>query len=502
MTEIKTVSINFTKQCQTIKSYEEALALVYWDMRTGIPPKGTQQRSEVVGLLSAEIFRLSTAPEFMKNLTFLKTVQDEVEPLVQALVIEMSKKAALFEAIPADEYAAYAVLQSKAEAAWSEARDQSDYKIFQPHLEEIIAYKKKFIGYWGKKATAYDTLLDQFEPGMTVAILDEVFAEVREAVIALLKQTQAAPHQPKSNLLERSFAKDKQIAFSREILTKMGFDFEAGRIDDTIHPFAITMNQGDVRITTRYDEMNFKMAVLGLIHEGGHAIYEQNIAPEYDGTPLSEGVSMGIHESQSLFYEIILGSSRAFWEDNYARFQHYAAPSFDDVSFESFYEALNVTEPSLVRIEADILTYALHIIIRYEIEKAIFNDDIDVKELPAVWKAKYKEYLGIEPKNDLEGILQDIHWAGGDFGYFPSYLLGLLNAAQLEVAMRQTIDIEATVATGDYTAIKNWLTENVHQFGKAKEPLAIMVDATGEKLNPKYLIDFLTKRYKDVYKLK
>ncbi|EUJ36322.1 carboxypeptidase M32 [Brochothrix campestris] len=502
MTNSHTVSAAFIEQCKKIKGYEEALALVYWDMRTGIPTQGTTQRSNVVGLLSAEIFRLSTEPALIENVTYLEAHHDELEPLVQALVTDISQKTARFAAIPPAEYEAYTVLQSNAEAAWEEARAQNDYSLFQPYLAEIIAYKKKFISYWGEKDTPYDTLLDQFEPGMTVAVLDELFAEVRTAMVDLLKRTQAAEHQPDASVLERPFAKDKQIAFSEEVLQKMGFDFESGRIDDTIHPFAISLNQGDVRITTRYDELNFKTAVLGLIHEGGHAIYEQNIDAQYDGTPLSEGVSMGIHESQSLFYEIILGSSEAFWQDNYARLQHYAQPAFDDVPFDVFYEALNETKPSLIRIEADILTYALHIIIRYEIEKALFNDNLDVAEVQTVWQAKYQEHLGITPANDVEGLLQDIHWAGGDFGYFPSYLLGLLNAAQLEQAMRQTIDIESVIASGNYLPIKNWLTEHVHQYGKTKTPTAIMKNATGASLQPRHLIDFLEKRYTSVYKLK
>ncbi|EUJ27089.1 thermostable carboxypeptidase [Listeria grayi FSL F6-1183] len=282
----------------------------------------------------------------------------------------------------------------------------------------------------------------------------------------------------------------------------MGFDFEAGRLDDTIHPFAIGMNPGDVRITTRYDEANFKMAVFGIIHEGGHAIYEQNFAPRLVGTNLASGASMGIHESQSLFYEIIVGSSLAFWKSNYPALQQVADSHLDNVSLEDFYRAVNLTESSLIRIEADILTYPLHIMIRYELEKALINEELEVKDLPQVWADKYEAYLGIRPENDTEGVLQDIHWSGGDFGYFPSYALGLMYAAQMYHQLQKEIpNVEKVIASDDYSPIKNWLTEHVHQYGKLKEPLEILQDTTGESLNPNYLLDLLEKRYQFVYQL-
>ncbi|HEY4553307.1 MAG TPA: carboxypeptidase M32, partial [Bacillaceae bacterium] len=273
-------------------------------------------------------------------------------------------------------------------------------------------------------------------------------------------------------------------------------------LDDTVHPFAIGLNPGDVRVTTRYDEHDWRMAIFGIIHEGGHGLYEQNISADLVGTPLCTGTSMGIHESQSLFYENIVARDRAFWEYHYDILKRYSNGQFDDVPLDDFYRAINEAKPSLIRIEADDLTYALHIIIRYEIEKALFNGELDVSQLPQVWNDKYEEYLGIRPTNDAEGLLQDVHWSGGSFGYFPSYALGYMYAAQLKAAMVKDIpEYSQLLRSGNLQPIKEWLTKHVHQFGKSKKPLEIIQDATGEGLNAQYLADYLRNKFSEVYKL-
>lgn len=284
--------------------------------------------------------------------------------------------------------------------------------MFQPYLEKLVEMNKRFISYWGYEGNKYNTLLDMYEPGVTVETLDQVFGQLREKIVPLVQQISESQNKPETSFLYEHFAKDKQRDFSLKVLEQMGYNFKAGRLDETVHPFATGLNPGDVRVTTKYDETDFRTAVFGTIHEGGHALYEQNISSDLVGTPLCSGTSMGIHESQSLFYENFVGRHPSFWKKNYELLKEYASGQFDAVSIDSFYRAINESKPSLIRIEADELTYPLHIIIRYEIEKGLFNDEIEVKDLPAIWNEKYEQYLGVKPGNDGEGVLQDVHWAG------------------------------------------------------------------------------------------
>ncbi|WP_088815114.1 MULTISPECIES: carboxypeptidase M32 [Listeria] len=482
------------------EALSEALNLVYWDIRTGIPKKGAEARAEVIGVLSEDIFKLEVSEEMAAFIAALTPHKDELGEVGRKTLEECSRLYELNKKIPAKEFAAYSKLVADAENVWGEARAENNFAKFEPLLTQIVAMKRKFIEYWGYKANKYDTLLEQYEPGMTVETLDAAFGKLRSGIMDLRKKMEQG-EVPSSKPLQVNIAKDIQKTFSERILQKMGFDFDAGRLDDTIHPFAIGLNVNDVRITTRYAEDNFKMAVFGIIHEGGHAIYEQNFDPKLSGTPLSEGASMGIHESQSLFYEIILGSSFAFWKSNFKDLAELAKPVFDAVSLEDFYRATNISESSLIRIEADILTYPLHIMIRYELEKALMNGELEVADLREAWANKYEAYLGVRPEKDSDGVLQDIHWAGGDFGYFPSYALGLMYAAQFFHTMKREIpNLDAIIASDDYTEIRKWLTKNVHQYGKLKKPLEILQDTTGESLNPDYLLDLLNERYKFVYK--
>ncbi|EUJ32973.1 thermostable carboxypeptidase [Listeria floridensis FSL S10-1187] len=497
--ETKTEFLAFLKKKAAL---EEALNLVYWDIRTKIPKKGTEGRAEVIGVLSEQIFEMEVSEEMAAFIATLAPHRAELDEITAKSLDESNRVYALNKKIPAKEFRAYSKLVAEAENVWGEARAENDFAKFAPYLEEIVTMKRKFVEYWGYEQNKYDTLLDQYEPGMTVEVLDSVFLKLRDAIMTLRGKMAREGTAPNPDLLRVTMPREKQQTFSEQILTKMGFDFDAGRLDDTIHPFAIGLNLHDVRITTRYDEDNFKMAVFGIIHEGGHAIYEQNFNPKLAGTPLKEGASMGIHESQSLFYEIILGSSFAFWKSNYKNLTK-LEPKFAQVPLEDFYRAANLSESSLVRIEADILTYPLHIMIRYELEKALMNGELEVADLKEAWNNKYEEYLGIRPEKDSEGILQDIHWAGGDFGYFPSYALGLIYAAQFFHTMeRELPELDQIIESDDYTPIREWLTEHIHQYGKLKKPLEILKDTTGEGLNPDYLIDLLNKRYEFVYNLK
>lgn len=497
------VEQSFLDYVKKIGAYEEALGVLYWDMRTGAPKKGIDQRSEVVGVLATDVFNLSTSDELKELLDQMELELDSVNEVSKRVFEEVKKEYNLSKKIPADEYKKFVVLQSKSESVWEEAKNKNDWNMFQPYLTEMVATLKKFVEYWGvTDNNPYNVLLDQYEPGMTTEILDQVFSELRERIVSLLKRISESPNQPNTDFLFKSFDKQKQESFSLDILKQLGYDFDAGRLDETVHPFATGLNRGDVRITTKYDEFDFRSAVFGTIHECGHAIYEQNVAEELTGTPLAGGASMGIHESQSLFYENFVGRNPKFWEQNYDMLQSYSPEQFGNVPMVDFLRAINEVKPSLIRIEADELTYALHIMIRYEIEKGLFNGDLKVEDLPEIWNSKYEEYLGITPSTNAEGILQDVHWAGASFGYFPSYALGYIYASQFKAAMLKDIpQFDSLLEQGDLAPIRELLTKNLHKYGALKKPLDILKAATGEGLNGKYLADYLEEKYTRIYKL-
>ncbi|MEC0228335.1 carboxypeptidase M32 [Paenibacillus alba] len=493
---------SFKAYVRKMKQYEEAIALIYWDMRTGAPKKGIETRSEVVGELSTEVFRMSTSDEMGSYVQFF-TQPSELEKLdaiSRKMVLECQKEYDRSKKIPAEKYQAYVVLTSQAESAWEEAKHNSDWVSFQPYLEKIVAATQEFIELWGYEGHKYNTLLDMYEPGMTVEKLDEVFGALREKAVPLLQRIQASPNQPNRSFLDQQFEISKQKQFSLSILKQMQYDFDAGRLDETVHPFATALNPGDVRITTRYLPDDITSALFGTIHEGGHALYEQNISKDLVGTNLCTGTSMGIHESQSRFWENVIGRSKAFWERYYGELQTTFSGQIDDVDVDSFYKAINHIEPSLIRIEADELTYNLHIMIRYELEKGLFNGTIAVADLPQAWNEKYEEYLGVTPSNDGEGVLQDVHWSGGAFGYFPSYALGNMYAAQFTETLRKQLpNFDSLIAEGNLVPIKEWLTDKVYQHGKLLTPNEIIVQVTGEELNPDYLVSYLEEKYKSVY---
>ncbi|WP_066174063.1 carboxypeptidase M32 [Bacillus marinisedimentorum] len=502
--EMTKLEEGYTLLAKKIAAYNEALSLIFWDLRTGAPKKGTEQRAEVIGMISSEIHRLQTSDEMG---TYIEKLSDgeiygQLSEITKKSLKESKKDYDRNRKIPADEYREYTVLQSRAETVWEEARANADFGMFRPYLEKLVEFNKKFIGYWGFEGNKYNTLLDLFEPGITVDMIDNVFGELRERIVPLVEDIADAEAKPETGFLFSPFPKEKQRQFSLHVLKEMGYDFEAGRLDETVHPFAIGLNPGDVRVTTRYDEKDFRTAVFGTIHEGGHALYEQNISEELAGTPLSGGTSMGIHESQSLFWENFVSRNHSFWKRHYTELQKVASPQFDHVSLDDFYRAINESRPSLIRIEADELTYPLHVMVRYEIEKGLFNDEIEVKDLPRIWNEKMEEYLGVTPAHDGEGVLQDVHWAGGMFGYFPSYALGYIYAAQLNQAMLKDLpEFDELLEKGEFMKVKDWLTEHVHRHGKMKEPLEIMKEATGGQLDAKPLIEYLEDKYRKIYNL-
>jgi carboxypeptidase Taq len=487
-----------------IKQYEEILGLVYWDMRTGAPRKGIELRSEAVGALSAETFKLSTSAEMGELLEKLNEPDQNasLDEINRRLVEETSKDYDRNRRIPPEMYREYVVLTSQSESAWEEAKEKNDFAGFVPYLEKIISFNRQFIELWGVKSTPYDTLLDMYEPGLTTVELDRLFGELRARLVPLAEQIANSANKPDTSFLEGTFDKEAQKKFSTLILKEMGYDFDSGRLDESVHPFATGLSPGDVRITTRYLPHDITSALFGTIHEGGHALYEQNIKAELAGTTLCTGTSMGIHESQSRLWENMIGRSLGFWQRYLPDLQSLFPSQLDGVTAEQFYKGINVVKPSLIRIEADELTYNLHIMIRYEIEKMLFNENLNPRDLPEVWNKKYAEALGIIPPNDAEGVLQDVHWSGGAFGYFPSYSLGNMYGAQMmDIARQKLPELDRQVAAGQLLPLKEWLTEHVYQYGKLLMPAEIIERISGKPLQSSYLCDYLENKYRDIYRL-
>ncbi|MDG5470600.1 carboxypeptidase M32 [Jeotgalibacillus sp. ET6] len=500
--ETKKMEKEFLTYVNKMQAYEEALGLIFWDLRTGAPKKAVDQRSQVIGTLSGELFDLTTSDEMASFVAGLSSHKDQLSEITVKTLEECQQEYERNKKIPGDEFREYVILQSKAESVWEEAREKSDFSLFKPYLEKLVKANRRFVQYWGYEGNPYNTLLDRFEPGVTVDILDRVFAQVREAVVPLVKKIQDSPNKPETAFIFNHFPKHDQKQFSLKMLEELGYDFEAGRLDEAVHPFATGLNPGDVRVTTRYDEGDFRSAIFGTIHECGHALYEQNISEELIGTPLCSGTSMGIHESQSLFFENFIGRQEAFWSRYYDLLKEYSNGQFEQIPLHEFVRSINESKPSLIRVDADELTYTLHIMIRYEIEKGLINGDIEVENLPEIWNAKYKEYLGVVPQNDAEGVLQDVHWSGGAFGYFPSYALGYMYAAQFKQAMQKDLpEFDELLSQGNIKPIKEWMTTHVHRYGKMKKPLEIINETTGEGLNAQYLIDYLTDKYSRIYSL-
>nr|WP_026671912.1 carboxypeptidase M32 [Alkalihalobacterium bogoriense] len=499
MRKMTNMEQKFMDYVKKIQNYTEAVMLMAWDSRTGAPKKGVEQRAEVIGTLSSEVFAMNTSDE-MKSYIDALSGKEDISELTKQTLAECKKVYERDKKIPENEFKEFIILRANAESAWEDAKKNADFASFQPYLEKIVDFQRKFVEYRGYEGNKYNTLLDDYEPGITVEILDDVFGKLRNELIPLVEAVKSSTNKPETDFLFKHFPKDKQRQFSLDILKQLKYDFDAGRLDETVHPFAIGLNPNDVRVTTKYDENDFRTAIFGTIHECGHALYEQNISTDLIGTPLCSGTSMGIHESQSLFFENIVGRHPSFWKKNYELLQSYAPEQFGDVSFDDFYRGINVAGPSLIRIEADEMTYALHIILRYEIEKGLINNEIQVKDLPQIWNDKMEEYLGVRPSHDGEGVLQDVHWSGGSFGYFPSYALGYIYSAQLKHAMDKDIpNFGELLEEGNLTPITEWLTKHVHQFGKTKQPVEILKDVTGEGINPSYLVNNLREKYSKLY---
>ncbi|GAB4222000.1 MAG: carboxypeptidase M32 [Francisella sp.] len=482
------------------KNYNHAISLMHWDLETQAPKNSIKKISEVIGFFSEKVYEITNSDDLTTSLDYLNKNLAKLDEVNKRIVYLVTREKDRISKIPKNEYVAYNQLLSQSQNIWAEARKNNDFSSFAPYLEKIINYQKKYIKRIGYTSHPYDVLLDDYEEGMTVDKLEPFFESLKQSLVPLLEKIKKAK-QVDTKFIDKPYNIDKQKQYSRKIASKLGFNFDSGVLKESSHPFTLNFNKYDVRMTTRYIEDMFTSSLFSTIHETGHAIYEQNIGDDIYDTILGTGVSLGIHESQSRFYENLIGKSKAFWDRNYTELQILFTENLADIDKEEFYKAINKVTPSLIRVEADELTYSLHILIRFEIEKEIFTKDIDVMDLPNIWNNKYQQYLGIAPTDFSNGILQDVHWSAGLFGYFPTYALGSAYASQIFYYMNKDFDVNKAIREDKLELIANFLTKHIHKFGSLKPADEIIYNMCGEYLNPKYYIDYLNEKFSNIYDL-
>lgn len=484
------------KYLEKMNRYNHVVTLLYWDMRTGMPKGGFEKHADAVAYFSTEQFQMSVAEELGSILDALM-VPEELEQLDDTWKFIVKKMKTEFDKnkrIPKDVFEKYVRAQSEAEHFWEEAKNKSDYSIFAPKLKEIIALTKEITAYQEPEKEIYDALLNQYEEGMDSSTIDRLFGELKAELVPLIAKVTAL-EMPKNPKFDSTFDADAQEKVQKMLLDYIGFSWEKGAVGRTEHPFTLNFSSDDVRVTNHYHENNPISSIFSAIHEGGHAIFEQNVNPDFNGTVAGSCCYMGIHESQSRFYENMLGRNQNFWIPIYDKLGE-ILPQFREITLDEFYQEINRVENSFIRTESDELTYGMHIILRYEMEKAIFRDNVDVNDLPILWNQKMQEYLGVTPKNDAEGILQDMHWSGGSFGYFPSYLLGNIYDGMLREQVEKELgSIDIILKEGRILEITKWLNEKIHKFGSTRLPKDTIMEVCGREVTAQPLIQYFKEKY-------
>ncbi|WP_287371617.1 carboxypeptidase M32, partial [Oceanithermus sp.] len=483
--------------------YQSLGALAGWDQRTYIPRKGHAHRARQFAALARLLHARRTDPRIAEWLDAVEgsdLVADPESPEA-ANVREWRRDYERAVRVPDDLAVALAQAQSEGESAWESLREADDWAGFQPYLKRVLQLTREYAEAVGYETEPYDALLEDYEPGERAARLQAMFAELGRATRDLLERIRASAVRPPVEVLHRNYPVEVQRAVAYEVTGLLGYDLEGGRIDPTAHPFELSVGPGDVRITTRYYPDYLGAAFFGSVHEAGHAMYEQGLPAEHWGTPMGQAVSMGVHESQSRMWENLVGRSLGFWRFYYPKLQPRFA-ALADVRLEDFHRAVNAVKPSLIRVEADEVTYNLHILIRFELELALFRGELEVDDLPEAWNAKYHDYLGVVPPNFKDGVMQDVHWSGGMFGYFPSYTLGNVYAAQLfEAARRDLGELEEAFARGEFAPLLAWLRDRVHRHGRRFPPRRLVERATGTPPGTDALVRYLNDRFGALYEL-
>lgn len=488
----------YKSQMRKAADINYASAVLSWDQECYMPEKGAEFRAQQLSTLAGLAHEILTSENLGQTLNELSEAKD-LDPQ-QKKNVELTRK----DYQRNKKYSTAFVEElsravSEAFQAWQKAKQQKDFKSFAPKLDRLVTLKRKECDLLGYQEHPYDALLDLFEPGATTSELTKLFGDVRTKLVGFVREIESCPP-PDDHFMYGDYPRSLQWDFGIELLEQMGYDMKAGRQDSSSHPFTINFSPLDVRVTTRISEKNLHEMIWSCIHEGGHALYEQGLDPLQYGLPCGEYISLGIHESQSRLWENNVGRSLAYWKFNFPRLKALFPQALTGVNVEDFYRAMNLVKPSLVRTAADELTYHFHVMIRFEIERMLIEGKVNVMELPELWNAKYKEYLGVVPSNDAEGVLQDIHWSHGSFGYFPTYSLGSFYAAQFyHAASRDIKGLEKMIENGDMKPLLQWLREKVHRHGKFYTAAELCKKISGEELNFSYFMNYARKKYSDIY---
>lgn len=479
---------------------QTALALLEWDDETLAPEEAGPYTERVIGALSEEYYQIIAGEEMKNSIAACEDEKDLTE-VEKAIVKEAKETRAQLVCIPVKEYRDNAQLVTEGIRVWTKSKAENDFGQFVPVLQRLVDYQKRFASYRAKKGEKlYDSMLDLYEKDFNMELLDAFFEELKEVIVPLIREIRDHGKPIEDGFLTGDYPEDRQREAAEYLANYVGFDFKKGVMGISAHTFTTNLHNHDVRITTHYSN-RMDSSVFSVIHETGHAIYELGVSDELTQTLVGQGASTGMHECQSRFFENIIGRSAAFWVPLYEKLQSIFPEQLKGVSREQFVEAINKAEPGLIRTEADELTYSLHVMIRYEIEKMMIEENLDLTKLPDIWADKYEEYLGIRPANAAEGVLQDIHWSEGCFGYFPSYALGSAFGAQLYYHMKKEMDINGLLENGEIGVIREYLREHIHRFGKRKTSRDILKDITGEDFNPRYYVRYLKEKYSQLYDL-
>lgn len=484
-----------------VADIDRAASVLSWDQQVNMPPGGNEARGRQLATLSKIAQEKFITDEVGRLIDDLKQELNGADTDGAALVRVAARNYDKARRVPPSFIAEQAIVTSKAFEAWMEARSKSDFSIFQPHLERVVELVHQYISFFPAGEHPYDTLLDNYEPGMKTAEVKAIFDGLRPKQVKLIKAI-ASSRQVKDDFLFKKFNEKKLNQFGEEVITYFGYDWTRGRQDKAPHPFQTTFSVNDVRITTRYEDDNPLATLFSTMHEAGHAMYEQGIKPAYERTPLAGGTSLAVHESQSRMWENLIGRSLPFWEHFYPSLKKLFPSQFDGVSLKTFYKAINKVEPSLIRVNADEATYNLHIMLRLELEIGMVEGTIAVRDLPEIWNTKMREYLGVTPPDDAKGVLQDIHWSYGAIGYFSTYALGNLVSVQLWEKINKDIrHLDEQIRKGDFSGLLAWLRKNIHEHGQKYQPQTLVERVTGSRISPAPYVRYLTKKYSEIYGL-
>ena len=490
----------YQQKLQKVADIEHAIAVLSWDQETYLPAKGANQRSQQITTLAGILHETATDTQMGDLLGTLKddTSLNEWERCNIAKSYDDYVRQSKFTTD-------FVMRQSKAIAdayhAWMQAREANSFAVFAPSLDTIVQLKRETCDIVGYTEHPYDALLDEYEPKGRTVVITRLFESVRQQMVDFVREIAGRP-QVDDSFMYKHYNKDRQWQLGLNLLKQMGYDFEAGRQDLSTHPFTTSFGSQDVRVTTRVAENDFNEMIWSCLHEGGHALYEQGLNPNYYGLPTGKATSLGIHESQSRLWENNVGRSLPYWKANYALTQQMFPENLASVSLDGFYKAMNKVQPSFIRTSADELTYHFHILIRFEIEKGLIEGTMATKDLAEIWNAKYKEYLGIDVPNDKMGVLQDIHWSHGSLGYFPTYSLGSFYAAQFFAKATNDIpNLESQIEQGNTSNLLTWLRTNIHQYGMLYTSEELCERVTGEPLNFDYFMAYARQKYGHIYTL-